>query len=59
MVNLFQEMSDRLAMQEIKLAQQAAIISRLERAVMSNDRKWKPEVLETGKNKLLPYSQIR
>ena len=52
-------MSDRLATQEMELARQAAIISRLERAVMSNDRKWKPEVLETGKNKLLPESQIR
>ena len=52
-------MSDRLATQEMELARQAAIISRLGRAVMSNDRKWKPEVLETGKNKLLPESQIR
>ena len=39
MINLFQEMSDRLATQEIELARQAAIISRLEEALISSDRK--------------------
>ena len=55
---VFQEMSKRLKTQELENARQAAIIShqgevinRLQEALISMNRKYKPEVLETGKNK--------
>ena len=50
-------MSERLERQEIELARQAAIIDRQGEVInrfqegLNNDRKWKPEVLDTGKNK--------
>ena len=66
MVNPFQEILKRLERQELELARQAAIndrqgevISRLEKALISSDRKCKPEVLEKGKNKSLLESPIR
>ena len=44
-------MSERLKTQEQQLARQATVINRLEEALISSDRKYKPEVLETGKNR--------
>ena len=66
MVNPFQEILKRLERQELELARQAAIndrqgevISRLEEALISCDRKCKPEVLEFGRNKSLLESLMR
>ena len=46
-------MSERLERQELENTRQADIIARLE-AALNNDRKWKPEVPEAGKNIWLP-----
>ena len=40
-----------LKTQELENARQATIIRRLEEALISSDRKYKTEVLESGKNK--------
>ena len=45
-------MSKKLNTQEVENIRQAAIISSLE-AALTNDRKYKPEVLEAGTNKCL------
>ena len=47
-----------ISQQELETIQQGEVITRLEEALMDSDRKCKPEVLETGKNKWVQYFMV-